>query len=90
MRASYGLDQACDACSESVSPQQLLYKITRAGSDGFVFHSDCFAIWCAERKSMLSVGGGYWTNGSAAEPGGAASPAACRPTEFFGACALPN
>jgi len=56
--SSYGLDQACDACSESVSPRQLLYKITRAGSDGFVFHSDCFAIWCAERKSMLSVGAG--------------------------------
>ena len=56
--STYGLDQACDACSESVSPRQILYKTTRAGSDGFVFHSDCFAIWCAERKSMLSVGAG--------------------------------
>ena len=56
--STYGLDQVCDACSESVSPQQILYKLTRAGSDRFVFHSDCFAIWRAERKSMLSVGAG--------------------------------
>jgi hypothetical protein len=56
--STYGLDQVCDACSESVSPQQILYKLTRAGSDGFVFHSGCFAIWRAERKSMLSVGAG--------------------------------
>jgi hypothetical protein len=56
--STYGLDQVCDEFSESVSPQQIQSKNTRAGSDGFVFHSDCFAIWCAERKSMLSVGAG--------------------------------
>ena len=50
--STYGLDQACDACSESLTPQQIVYKIRRAGSDGFAFHGDCFAIWCAERKSM--------------------------------------
>lgn len=50
--STYGLGQACDACSESLTPQQRVYKITRAGSGGFAFHGDCFAIWCAERKSV--------------------------------------
>jgi hypothetical protein len=53
--ATYGLGQMCAACSESVSPRKVLYKLTRAGSNGFVVHSDCFAIWRDERKSMLFV-----------------------------------
>ncbi len=54
--ATYGFDEVCDACSASVSPEQVLYKLDRAGSNGFVFHSECFAIWRDERNSMLSVG----------------------------------
>ena len=54
--ATYGFDEVCDACSASVSPEQVLYKLDRAGSYGFVFHSECFAIWRDERNSMLSVG----------------------------------
>ena len=54
--ATYGFDEVCDACSASVSPEQVQYKLDRAGSYGFVFHSACFAIWRDERNSMLSVG----------------------------------
>ena len=54
--ATYGFDEVCDACSASVSPEQLQYKLDRAGSYGFVFHSACFAICRDERNSMLSVG----------------------------------
>lgn len=53
--ATYGADEICDACSASVSPEDVLYKLARAGSGGFVFHATCFAIWRAERNSMTSV-----------------------------------
>ena len=42
--ATYGFDEVSDACSASVSPEQLQYKLDRAGSYGFVFHSACFAL----------------------------------------------
>ena len=53
--ATYGADELCDACSASVQPEEVLYKLARAGSDGFVFHAACFALWRDERNSMTSV-----------------------------------
>ena len=53
--ATYGADELCDACSASVPPEEVLYKLARAGSAGFVFHAACFALWRDERNSMTSV-----------------------------------
>ncbi len=53
--ATYGTDQRCDACSSSVSAEEVVYKIARPDSAGFVFHATCFAIWRHERNSMASV-----------------------------------
>lgn len=38
--ATYGVDQACDACSASISSGQVLYKLTRRDSEKFIFHSE--------------------------------------------------
>jgi len=53
--ASHGIDRLCDACSLSISPEEVVYKVLRMGSDGFVFHATCFAIWRYEQHSMTSV-----------------------------------
>jgi len=53
--ATYGAGEICDACSASVPPSEVLYKLTRAASDGFLFHATCFAVWKEERNSMTSV-----------------------------------
>ena len=53
--ATNGTNTACDACSAPVSPEEVLYKIAREGSGGFVFHASCFAIWRTERNSMTSA-----------------------------------
>jgi hypothetical protein len=52
--ATSGAGQACDACSARVTPERILYKLARAGSPGFLFHSDCFAIWRDERNRVTS------------------------------------
>jgi hypothetical protein len=52
--ATYGSHQACDACSASISPLQVMYRLTRTGCEGFVFHSECFAVWRSERNSVLA------------------------------------
>lgn len=53
--ATFGAHETCDACAGSVSPPDILYKLVRANSVGFVFHATCFAIWRAERNSMTSI-----------------------------------
>jgi len=53
--ASHGTDRLCDACSLSISPEEVVYKLLRMGSDGFVFHATCFAVWRYEQNSMTSV-----------------------------------
>jgi hypothetical protein len=53
--ATYGTDQVCDACSVPVSPEEVMYKLARADSEGFVFHATCFAIWRHERNLVLSA-----------------------------------
>jgi hypothetical protein len=53
--ATYGTNQFCDACSMSVSPEEVVYKLARPDSTGFVFHATCFAIWRDERNNMTSV-----------------------------------
>jgi hypothetical protein len=52
VRATNGTDETCDVCSTPVSPDDVLYKITREGSRAFLFHASCFAIWREERNSM--------------------------------------
>lgn len=51
--ATYGADQVCAACSAPVPPERVLYRLNRAGSDGLLFHSECFAIWRDERNRLL-------------------------------------
>lgn len=53
--ATYGANRVCDACSRPMSPDEVVYKLARMDSDGFVFHATCFAIWRDERNSMTSV-----------------------------------
>lgn len=53
--ATYGVDQACDACSASISSGQVLYKLTRRDSEKFIFHSECFVTWRAERNNVLAA-----------------------------------
>ncbi len=53
--ATYGADEVCAACSASVPSSEVLYRLTRADSDGFMFHATCFAIWKDERNSMTSM-----------------------------------
>ena len=51
--ATYGADQVRAACSAPVPPERVLYRLNRAGSDGLLFHSECFAIWRDERNRLL-------------------------------------
>ena len=53
--ATNGADERCDACSTSVSPEEVLIKLSHLGSGRFVFHTMCFAIWREERNTMTSV-----------------------------------
>ena len=53
--ATNGTNATCDACAAAVSPEEVLYKIAREGTSGFVFHASCFAIWRTERNSMTSA-----------------------------------
>jgi hypothetical protein len=49
---AYGTEEVCGACAASVSPGEVLYKLTRAGSERLVFHGECFVIWRDERNRM--------------------------------------
>lgn len=53
--ATYGIDQACDACSASISSGHILYKLTRRDRETFIFHSECFVTWRAERNNVLAA-----------------------------------
>lgn len=56
IQAPRALNQFCDACSVSVSPEEVVYKLARPDSAGFVFHATCFAIWRDERNNMTTGG----------------------------------
>src|SRR5262249_38807959 len=53
--ATYGANEACHACSASVTSEQVLYTLSRADAAGFVFHVECFGIWRDERNKMASA-----------------------------------
>jgi hypothetical protein len=53
--ATSGTNQFCDACSVSISAEEVVYKFARPDSAGFLFHATCFAIWRDERNHMTSV-----------------------------------
>jgi len=42
-----------DRIGAPVPPERVLYRLNRAGSDGLLFHSECFAIWRDERNRLL-------------------------------------
>jgi hypothetical protein len=52
--ATNGTDERCDACSAAVSPEEVLVRVSHAGSRRFAFHATCFAIWRDERNKMTS------------------------------------
>jgi hypothetical protein len=37
--ATHGTDRLCAACSLSISPDEVVYKLLRVDSEGFVFHA---------------------------------------------------
>ena len=50
-----GTDEICNVCSEPVSLEEVLYRLTHERSGRFVFHTTCFAIWRDERNRMTSA-----------------------------------
>ena len=53
--ATNGTDEICNVCSEPVSLEEVLYRLTHERSGRFVFHTTCFAVCRDERNKMAAA-----------------------------------